>query len=79
MDPAAAVLEAWSRPGPRPWRHALARRQLADGWPQLADALSRHERFRPSPPDDGPTRRLIPLGRYRSGCGCDAHDPAGRA
>jgi hypothetical protein len=42
MHPAEAarlVVEAWSRPGPAPWRHALAKKRLRRDWPALATAV----------------------------------------
>ncbi len=42
MHPAEAarlVVQAWTRPGPAPWRHALMKRKLRRDWPALALAV----------------------------------------
>ena len=40
-EPAQAVIEAWTRPGPHPQWHEAAKREVRDAMPVLAAALDR--------------------------------------
>jgi hypothetical protein len=38
-EAAREIVEAWTRPGPVPWRHAMMKRRLRRDWPALAAAV----------------------------------------